>query len=548
MTTRQGRAQSLTRACLLPLVLAFASCTKSEPHPAASSPTIRRLTEAQYRNVIADVFGEDIQVSGRFDRAERVDGLLETGTVSMGMTASAYERYDQLARAISAQVVDGRNRNVLIPCRPADTKAADRACAEQFYRHVGRYLYRRPLTDKEVSKRIEIADATTRKSADFYAGLAAGLSSLLVTPSFLYVSDHVETDPTGREFLDGYSRASRLSFFLWDTSPDEELLTAAEQGDLMTDRGLERQVARMLKSPRLENGVRAFFADMLGFDQFDTLEKDAVIYPAFTDTVARDAKEQALRTIVGFLLDENGDYRDLFTVRKTVLTRPLGMLYHAAVEDSAGWSDHEFSAGEPYAGLLTQLSFLALHSHPGKSSPTLRGRAIRELLLCQRIPDPPADVNFDGFNDPNTPNKTARQRLTAHATDASCSGCHRLMDPIGLAMETFDGAGQSRVTENGAVIDPSGDMDGRPFTDAVALAHVLRDDPALTNCFATRLYGYASHRTLGADERPWMEYLQKNFAKDGYRFRALAAQIAANQAFYAVQGAGDPTERQEKRP
>ncbi len=531
-------------ACLLPLVLA--SCTKDEPHPAASTPTIRRLTEAQYRNVIADVFGDDIQVSGRFDRPERVDGLLETGTVAMGMTASAYERYDQLARSIAAQVVDARNRNVLIPCQPANAKAEDRTCAEKFYRHVGRYLYRRPLTDKEVSVRTEIAAATSGKGADFYTGLAAGLSSLLVTPSFLYVSDQVEPNPTGGVRLDSYSRAARLSFFLWDTSPDEELLTAAERGELVTEDGLEKQVARMLKSPRLENGVRAFFADMLAFEQFDTLEKDAVIYPAFTETVARDAKEQALRTIVGFLLDDNGDYRDLFTVRKTVLTRPLGMLYHAAVEDSAGWSDHEFPAGDPHAGLLTQLSFLALHSHPGKSSPTLRGRAVRELLLCQRIPEPPADVSFDGFNDPNSPSKTARQRLTAHATDASCSGCHRLMDPIGLAMETFDGAGQTRTAENGETIDPSGDMDGRPFTDAVSLAQVLRDDPALTNCLATRLYGYAAHRPLSSDERPWMEYLQKNFAKDGYRFRALVAQIAENQAFYAV--LPGQSERQEKSP
>lgn len=540
-------AKLLALACLVPLLVA--SCNKNESHPAASSPTIRRLTEAQYRNVIADVFGDDIQVSGRFDRPERIDGLLETGTVAMGMTASAYERYDQLARSIAAQVVDARNRNVLIPCQPANAKAADRACAEKFYRHVGRYLYRRPLTDKEVSVRTEIAAATSGKAADFYAGLAAGLSSLLVTPSFLYVSDQLEPNPAGGVRLDGYSRAARLSFFLWDTSPDEELLTAAERGELVTEGGLEKQVARMLKSPRLESGARAFFADMLGFDQFDTLEKDAVIYPAFTETVARDAKEQALRTIVGFLLDDNGDYRDLFTVRKTVLTRPLGMLYHAAVEDSAGWSDHEFPAGGPHAGLLTQLSFLALHSHPGKSSPTLRGRAIRELLLCQKIPEPPANVSFDGFNDPNSPNKTARQRLTAHATDASCSGCHRLMDPIGLAMETFDGAGQTRAAENGEAIDPSGEMDGRPFTDAVSLGQVLRDDPALTTCLATRLYGYAAHRPLSTDERPWMEYLQKNFAKNGYRYRALVAQIAGNPAFYAVMpDAVSKTERQEKSP
>src|SRR5205823_419407 len=141
------RTKRLVVACLLPLASSLACCGKNEPAPATAAPLIRRLTEEQYRNTIADVFGDEIQVSGRFDRPDRVDGLLENGTVGTGMSPSAFERYDQLARSIAAQVVDPANRNILIPCRPADPKASDRACADAFYRHVGRFLYRRPLTD-----------------------------------------------------------------------------------------------------------------------------------------------------------------------------------------------------------------------------------------------------------------------------------------------------------------------------------------------------------------------------------------------------------------
>jgi hypothetical protein len=291
----------------------------------------------------------------------------------------------------------------------------------------------------------------------------------------------------------------------------------------------------MIASPFLERGVRAFFTDMLGLDDFDHLEKDSVIYPDFTLEVARDAREQILRNIVGLLVTDDGDYRDLFTTRRTYLSGPLGRFYGVPVpRPDGGWYPYEFPDGDPRAGLITQVGFTALHSHPGRSSPTIRGRAIREQLLCQKVPDPPGDVDFSRFNDPNSPNKTARERLTVHATDPVCAGCHKLTDPIGLGLEKIDGAGQLRENENGEPILTAGQLDGRDYADAVGLGHALHDDPAAPSCVVRRLYSYATGHAVGPGDRDVIKYFDSGFSRDGYRIPRLLRRIATSEAFYAV--------------
>jgi hypothetical protein len=328
---------------------------------------------------------------------------------------------------------------------------------------------------------------------------------------------------------------------LWNSTPDDALLTAAEQGALDTQAGLKNVVERMIASPRFKAGTRAFFTDMLSLDDFAALEKDGTLYPTFSLAVANDAKEQTLRTLVDLLVVKNGDYRDIFTARSTYMTRPLGVVYKVSAAVPDGWSRFEFADGDSHAGIQSQIGFVALHSHPGKSSPTLRGKAVRELLLCQKIPDPPGTVSFDQFNDPNSPNRTARQRLTAHATDPACAGCHKLMDPVGLAFENFDTAGQTRLTENSVPIDTSGEINGTPFADGLGLAKALHDDPAATSCVVNRVAEYAVGRPLVAGERPWVSYLEKAFAADGYRFPDLIRRVALSEAFYTVSAPASPS-------
>jgi hypothetical protein len=298
----------------------------------------------------------------------------------------------------------------------------------------------------------------------------------------------------------------------------------------------------MLKSPRLESGIRAFFADMLQFDLFDTLTKDAKIYPKWTVQVGLDAQEQTLRTIVDLVLTQRGDYRDLFTTRKTFLTPMLGSIYGVPVaQNVAPWQSYEFPVGDPRAGLLGHASFVALHSHEGLSSPTLRGKALRELLLCEPVPPPPGDVNFAVAQDTHNPNfKTMRDRLSAHRTDPTCAGCHKLMDPMGFALENFDSDAGYRTTENGQLLDTSGELDGIPFVDAAGLGRAMHDNPATGACLVRRAYSYATGRGAARRDMPWIRYLEKGFAEDGYRATELMRRVALSNNLYRVAAPGMP--------
>ena len=518
-------------------MLALTGCGAVEPDSAGGPPTMRRLTESQYRQVVADVFGDDIVVGGRFDPVNRVDGLLAVGASRTAINVSAFERYDTLARSIAAQVVDPAHRKVLVPCHPVDAARPDEACARAFFQRTGRLLYRRSLTTTELDAFTGFATTAAHGRGDFHAGLAASLAAMLVRPEFLFVTDTIEPDPAraGASRLTAHAKAARLSFFLWNTTPDELLLAAADRGELDTDAGFARQVDRLVASPRLADGVRAFFTDMLALEAFETLQKDSVIYPAFSLAASDQAREQVLRTVLDHVVARHGDYRELFTSRRTVMSADLGPVYRVPVGAPRGWEPFEFPAGDPRIGLQSLVGFVALYSHPGRSSATLRGKAIREILMCQKVPDPPAAVDFTLVSDNHNPRyKTARQRLAAHSTDPTCAGCHRVMDPLGLALENFDGAGQFRDTENDTPIDTSGTLDGHEFRDPEGLAATLADSPAVTSCLVNRAFAYSLGRTATRAQRPVLEYLETQFADEDHRVPELFRAIALSRAFTAV--------------
>jgi hypothetical protein len=513
---------------------------KADPvEAAAGGPTVlRRLTQSQYRHVIADVFGPDIKIGGRFEPEIRDSGLVEVGAGRVSVPASGLEQYGKMARTIAAQVFDKQHRNQMVDCQPASPSAPDDACAKRFLSQAGRLLYRRKLTDEELNQLVQSAAEATRTGGSFDVGLELTLAGMLQAPQFLFTWENAT--PSGE--LDAYSKASRLSFFLWDTAPDDVLLTAAEHGDLDSEKGVTKQVDRMMSSSRLEDGVRAYFTDMLGFDGFDNLAKDPAIYPKYSFTLAVNAEEQTLRTITNHLLAKDGDYRDLFTTRDTFLSRPLGAVYGIPIAADApgatpdGWQPYTFAADDPRSGLLMQVSFLALHSHPGRTSPTLRGKALREVFLCQKVPDPPGNVNFNIVQDTKNPlYKTVRQRLEAHRTAPTCTGCHKMMDPIGLALENFDSIGTYRAAENDTAIDSSGEIDGVKFPNARGLGKAIHDHPATGACLVNRLYAYALGRAPTKAEAEWLRAdVMKDFTTAGYKLRPLMHEMATSDVFFRV--------------
>jgi hypothetical protein len=509
---------------------------------------MRRLTEAQYRQSIADIFGADVNVTGRFEPDSRKDGLLAIGTAWVTVTPAGLEQYDLMARGIATQVVDEKHRGTLFPCTPVAVDKFDATCARRFFERSAKLLLRRPPTPQEIDSRVAIAKGATATTGNFYTGVSYGLASLLSSPDYLFRVETAQPGAGGQQ-VTAFTKASRISYLLWNSTPDEELLNAAEKGELNNQQGLSKQVTRMMRSPKFETGLRAFFTDMLQFDLFREVIKDPEIYPAFSAAVATDAQEETLRVIVQQLIDRGGDYRDLFTLRNTQMTRLLGALYAVPVAKSAGWQEFQFPEasgtdqyghvveGVPVAGLLTQASFMMVHSHPGRSSATLRGKAIRETFLCQKVPDPPPAVDFKLVEDTHNPQyKTLRDRLTAHRANPVCAGCHKITDPIGLTLENFDGIGAFRTMENGELIDGSGEVNGRMVKTALSLGQVLHDDPQITTCLVHNVFGYAAGRVPEPSEAASLKALEKSFQKSGYKLPELLREMVLSDDFYKVSG------------
>jgi len=538
--TNHPRLARLTMAAAL-LLFGFAGCSSSNStvEVDAGPVALRRLTAEQFARSIHDVLGEHITVPRRIDPDDRRSGLLAVGASFSSVTPSGFEKYEAAAAAVAEQALDASHRDELVQCLPATVTASDESCARTFIERVGRRLFRRSLTAEETDARVDIANQAANALRDFYAGLELGLMSLLVSPEFLFRVEAAEPQPSDPSTmrLSSISMASRLSYLLWDSTPDDELLAAGENGDLVTETGLATQIERMIASPKLETGIRALFSDLYDFKQFDDglVRKDSALFPVYTQTMVEEAKEQTLRTIVAHLTSEK-DYRDLFTTPETFMTRRLGVVYRLPVPTASGWEPYIFPEESRRAGLLSHVSFNALHSHPGRSSATLRGKFVREVLLCQDIPTPPANIDFSIVEDTMGELRTARDRLEEHVSNQACAGCHSLTDPIGLALESFDAVGMFRDEENGAQIDTSGELDGISYDDAVGMGQALRDDPALGPCLVRSLFRYAVGRDPEAGEEALLEYLDERFASASYRVTELMREVALSDGFRTTSG------------
>ena len=504
---------------------------------------VRRITESQYRHTIADIFGPEIKINARFEPEKREEGLLAIGSAQLSLTSSGFEQYFALAGSISDQVLSEKLRSTVVACTPADPKQADDTCARQFIQTYGERLLRRPLTESEIAVRLKTANLGATQAGDFYAGLKLALASLLVAPEFLFRIETTEPDPANRwqNRLDSYTKASRLSFLLWDSGPDRELLEAARNGSIHTEAGLRQQIDRMLSSPRFEDGVRALFSDILQLDGFENLVKDPAIYPKFNQSVSDSAKEQTLKTIIELLVKQKRDYRDLFTSNDTFVDRPLASVYRIPFASTKPWAPYTFPASSGRSGILTQVSFLSLFSHPGTSSPTKRGIKLLEIFMCETTPEPPADVDFSKVQD--STKGTVRGRLLDHMQNKGCAGCHRRTDPPGLALEHFDGLGQLRTTENGARIDIEGELNGTKFEGAQGLGKYFREHSSVPVCLVRNVFAYGVGRKTDATDERYLKSQAETFARNGYRLPDLMNQIASSPEFFKVVTSSGPQHR-----
>jgi hypothetical protein len=269
---------------------------------------------------------------------------------------------------------------------------------------------------------------------------------------------------------------------------------------------------------------------MLQLDGLPNLVKDPAIYPKFNQSVADSAKEQTLKTVTDLLVRRRRDYRDLFTSNDTFINRSLAAVYRVPYASSGDWAPYTFSPSSERSGILTQVSFLSLFSHPGTSSPTRRGIKVYEIFMCEPTPDPPADVDFSRVQD--TTKGTLRGRLLDHMNNKGCESCHRRSDPPGLALEHFDGLGQLRTMENGARIDVSADLYGKSFEGAQGLGKFLNDDRRVPACLVRNVYAYGVGRKTEGQDADYLAEQTKAFSSNGYRLPDLMVQIASSPEFF----------------
>jgi hypothetical protein len=366
----------------------------------------------------------------------------------------------------------------------------------------------------------------------FDAGLTCGIAAILQMPSFLYRADVGEDDPDrpGKRRYSSWEMAGRVAFFLTNTVPDDELLDAADRGDLLTDEGLAAQAYRLLASGGAREAVANFFSELYTLHELDELTKDPNIFRHASPEVGPAARQEVLTTVLDLVFERDADVGDLLTSSRTFADRRLAAIYNVKAPSPDGFGELTLPETGARRGLLGQVGILAQFAHPVASSATLRGKFIRQVLICGEIPPPPANVNT-ALPEPRGDARTLKERVKLHLTNPACSGCHLLMDPIGLGLEQFDGLGRFRELDNGAIIDPSGDLDGVPYADSRELAEVIRDHPDFAECFVGNLTRYATSEASKVAQRGEIERLTLAFEAHGRRVLPLMKEIVMSPIF-----------------
>lgn len=497
----------------------------------------QRLTAMQYRAAIRDLFGPTLVLPPALEPdvvTPEDNGFESTAAARSSVSKRGVEQYETAAYSLANQIVaDAKVLAATLPCTPSGP--ADAACAKAFAQKLGRRAFRRPLTGAEVDRIATVITTAAAKLGTFEKGLVYGIAAILQSPHFLYRPVVGEPDPAGGRRTTPFELATRLSFFLWNTIPDEALLAAAEGGALSTEAGLSAEVDRMLASPKARDGVRAFVTEWLRLGELDQLQKDTKVFTTFSSELGAMAREETLRTFEDLVFDRDVDVRQIYTSRRTFLNPKLAAMYQVPAPSGGGFVAVDLPEGAR-RGLLGHLSVLALYAHPTSSSATLRGRFVREKLLCQPIPNPPAGLNT-AIPEPDAVSRTLRQRVKVHLTVPFCAGCHNQMDPIGLGLEQFDGIGRFRTKENGGLIDPSGRLDGVPFAGPSDLGQAIADHPNVPACFAKKVYQYATGQPPQDPQLYTIGALVATYEKQGYRFKALLAAVAKSPELRKV---GDP--------
>ena len=423
------------------------------------------------------------------------------------------------------------SRERVFVCRPA-VPADEDACARRILAHLMRRAYRREVAEEDFKSPLDFY--RRGKAADgFEAGIEMALSSILVSPEFLF---RVEREPPGIGSDSVYTvsdaeLASRLSFFLWSSIPDEELLETALRGELSRPEVLERQVRRMLRDERSEALVSNFAAQWLHLRNLDSAKPDMRLFPGFDDNL-RQAFRRETELLLQSVMQGDRSVLDLLSTDYTFLNERLAKHYRVPHVYGSWFRKVDLDETSRRGGLLRHGSILTVTSYSTRTSPVIRGHWVLENLLG--VPPPPPPPNVSTFDQEVIDSSLSmRDRLEAHRANPACSGCHSLMDPLGFALENYDAVGRWRESEGTEPIDAAGNFPGgSEFRGVAGLEQALLERPELfVGTFVEKLMTYALGRVVEHYDAPAVRKILREARPDGFRFSQLVLGIAKSKPF-----------------
>jgi hypothetical protein len=507
--------------------------TDSDGEPLVFDPApavLPRLTAEQYQSSLAQILGPGLPAVA-LEPDQNPYLFFNIGASTTTLSELGTQLYEEAADAISHAVFDDPARRLaLVGCEPA---APGDQCVQGFLEDFGRRAYRRPLTPDELLRWQQVTVQLAQPDA--WEGLRLAVAGMLQSPHFLYRVELGEPDPARPDRLryTSHEMASRLSFLLWNTTPDDALLDAAEGQALLTEEGLRQHAERMLADPRANAAIQQFFAQYFDLKRLDGIARDPGTYPLFSSTLPASARTEVQLLVDDFVFRRDADIRGIFGTHTTFVNEELAMLYGVEAPGASpiAFVPVELPADGPRAGMLTLSAFLMMNAHETEPSPTRRGKYLRERVLCQTVTPPPDDVDTN-IPDEAGEAQTLRERLEQHAGNPVCAGCHSFIDPPGFLFESFDSIGAFRtVDKDGYAIDAAGDLDGVPLGSATELGPLLAQDPRVGKCVVAQLFRHAQGRLETAAERDVLDDLTDRFADQGYRFRRLLLTLVTHEGF-----------------
>jgi hypothetical protein len=437
-------------------------------------------------------------------------------------------------------VSETASRRRIFTCRP--TSAADeRVCAAQIVKRIAGQAFRAPVSDADLEGLLRFYDEG-RKRRDFEYGIASALEAIVASPDFLFRLERAPQNAAKPDLVADLELASRLSYFLWAAAPDEALLTAARQRQLRQPAVIEKQVKRMLADPRAEALATRFAAQWLRLHDVESILPDAILFPYYDRTLG-DAFMRESELFFESLVREDRSLLDLLTADYTFVNERVAK--HYGIPNITGHEFRRVTVPDYRRGILGHGSVLVLTSVADRTSPVMRGKWIMEVLLGSPPPPPPPNVPLFEDTKASAGNKllTVRERMEEHRKNPACSSCHRVIDPLGLALENFDVTGRWRIKDNGTVISASGELyDGTPMDGPAGLRNaLLKHQDAFLNAFTESLMTYALGRRVEAYDMPAIRRVIREAGASQHRMSALILGVVNSTPFRMKQAVATDT-------